>query len=174
MAGKSDQEKAAEDFFNQSASREKKLTDTINSRESTALTGVNDSFNEAKDYLNRSTKSQIQGMGLSLGDMLASQGIAPGADTASAWIANMSPIVAGGQKNLASLFGEKMNTEAGIRQNFSSQFIQSLLGNYQMTGNSIGGMKDSTAFGDVMSTILSGAQVGASIYGAGMKPPGVG
>lgn len=177
--GRSLQEQRADDMFKYADSDANQAigvrTAEAQSRLSTGLSELDKNFEAGKNLIHKTSATRLQGVGKQMGEMLASQGIAPGHDSANAWIASQAPIIAEETNSIANLLNQKANIGSNMRMQSDAQLaqiIQQLLQNASsQKQNALALTKDSTELGDAMSVIMPIAQLALAVGTGGASLP---
>jgi len=126
---------------------------------------VNTYFNQAKtdigsgeDYLNQALSTRMMGVGQNIGESLMTSGVPKGAPQANLFAGAMAPAIAQNQTELAGM--EKGKSSISMQQGGTlADLLKSVMGATSQAGQNelgaIGGMKDSTTMGDIMSGLTS-------------------
>jgi hypothetical protein len=111
-----------------------------------------------KGYLNQALSTRMMGVGQNIGESLMTSGVPKGGPQSNLFAGAMAPAIAQNQTELAGL--EKGKASISMQQGGTlADLMKSVMGAVSNTGQNelgaIGGMKDSTALGDVMGGLTS-------------------
>ena len=112
---------------------------------------VNPYFEQGKTDMNTALSTRMMGVGQNIGESLMTSGVPKGAPQANLFAGAMAPAIAQNQNDIAGLAERQGGTLADLLKTSLSGGMQA----GQQELGAIGGMKDSTTMGDIMSGLTS-------------------